>query len=114
MSQEFWREQQVREATKLSRSTRWRLESQGDFPARRQLSPNTVGWLRADVEAWIEQRAPVADQPTNQQKLAATIRRKTLEGSLPIADDQSIKRNLRQSESDTRPNLEKSQRQSRR
>lgn len=62
MENEYWRELQVREATKLSRSTRWRLESQGKFPARRQLSPNAVGWLRAEVEAWIQSRRPVAGQ----------------------------------------------------
>lgn len=60
MPYEYWRERQVREATKLSRSTRWRLESQGKFPARRQLSTNSVGWLRSEVETWIKSRQPVA------------------------------------------------------
>ncbi|MEF8767911.1 MAG: AlpA family phage regulatory protein [Candidatus Accumulibacter phosphatis] len=59
MTHEYWRERQVRDATKLSRSTRWRLESQGKFPRRRQLSANAVGWLRSEVEAWVVSREPV-------------------------------------------------------
>ncbi len=39
--------------TGLSRTTLWRLERRGAFPARRQLSPGTVGWIEAEVEAWI-------------------------------------------------------------
>jgi prophage regulatory protein len=59
MNYEYWRERQVREASKLSRSTRWRLERQGKFPARRQLSTNSVGWLRSEVEDWLSSRKPV-------------------------------------------------------
>lgn len=62
MKSEYLREPQVREATGLSRSTRWRLESQGKFPARRQLSSNTVGWLRSEVEAWMRTRTRVIRQ----------------------------------------------------
>ncbi|MEF8703077.1 MAG: AlpA family phage regulatory protein [Candidatus Accumulibacter sp. UW26] len=59
MTYEYWRERQVRDATKLSRTTRWRMENQGNFPARRQLSANAVGWLRSEVEAWVISRQPV-------------------------------------------------------
>lgn len=31
---------------KLSRSTVYRLEKRGDFPAQIQLSPNGVGWKK--------------------------------------------------------------------
>jgi len=37
----------------LSRTSLWRLERRGAFPARRQLSPGAVGWIEAEVEAWI-------------------------------------------------------------
>lgn len=57
---QYWRERQVREATQLSRSTRWRLERLGKFPARRQLSTNSVGWLRSEVEEWLTSRKPAA------------------------------------------------------
>ncbi len=49
----------VLEATGLSRTTIWRLESRGDFPRRRRLGPQAVGWLLHEVEEWIATRAPV-------------------------------------------------------
>ena len=49
----------VRQAVGLSRTTLWRLERQGGFPARRQLSANSVGWLKSDVDAWIQSRAVI-------------------------------------------------------
>lgn len=59
MSDEIWREKEVRLATKLGRTTRWRLENQGKFPARRQLSDNAVGYLRSEIEQWLASREPV-------------------------------------------------------
>jgi prophage regulatory protein len=55
---EYWRDPKICQATKLSRSTIWRLERAGKFPARRQLSANAVGWLRSEVEAWLASRQP--------------------------------------------------------
>lgn len=56
MQYEFLRWPAVQRATQVSRSTAWRLERDGQFPPRRQLSPNAVGWLRSDVEAWVNSR----------------------------------------------------------
>ena len=58
----FVRWPQVERATGLSRSTIWRLEKSGAFPARRQLSANAVGWLEADIDDWVKsrQQAPAA------------------------------------------------------
>lgn len=44
---------------KLSRSTVYRLEKRGDFPARIQLSPNGVGWKKNEVDKWIMGRSSV-------------------------------------------------------
>jgi prophage regulatory protein len=41
----------------LSRTTIWRLVRGGQFPAPRQLSPNAIGWLASEVDAWIATRA---------------------------------------------------------
>jgi len=41
---------EVRRLTRLSRSTIWRMESAGQFPARRQLSARAVGWVASEVE----------------------------------------------------------------
>jgi prophage regulatory protein len=40
--------------TGLCYSTIYNMEKQGKFPARRQLSPGRVAWMRAEVEAWLQ------------------------------------------------------------
>ncbi|MCH7498752.1 MAG: AlpA family phage regulatory protein [Nitrospinae bacterium] len=42
--------------TGLSRVTLWRLEGQGLFPKRVQLSPGRVGRIGREVKAWIDSR----------------------------------------------------------
>lgn len=59
MNNEVLRFPALREAVSLSRATIFRLEREGKFPARRKLSSRSVGWLRADVEKWIESREMV-------------------------------------------------------
>jgi prophage regulatory protein len=44
--------------TSLSRSRIFDLEQQGNFPRRRQIAPNRVGWLESEIDRWI------ADRPT--------------------------------------------------
>lgn len=44
----------------LSRVTIWRLETAGDFPKRRQLTSQRVGWLFEEVVEWARSR-PTAD-----------------------------------------------------
>jgi prophage regulatory protein len=41
----------------VSRSTLWRLEQRGEFPAHRRISANAIGWLEHEVDAWILSRA---------------------------------------------------------
>src|SRR5262245_23762515 len=52
----FLRSHEVVARTGVSRTTIWRLERSGNFPARRRLSPNTVGWRESEVEEWIASR----------------------------------------------------------
>jgi predicted DNA-binding transcriptional regulator AlpA len=40
----------------LSATTISRLERRGEFPRRRQLSRNAVGWLTSEVDTWISER----------------------------------------------------------
>lgn len=47
---------EVSQATGLSRNSIYRLESEGAFPRRLQLSRNTVAWCEADVRAWVASR----------------------------------------------------------
>jgi prophage regulatory protein len=48
-------------ATGLSRMTVYRLEAREEFPKRRRLGRNSVGWLEEEVAAWIQSR-PAATQ----------------------------------------------------
>lgn len=47
------RSKEVQEMTGLSRTTIWRLEREGKFPARVPLTASNVGWRQADVQDWI-------------------------------------------------------------
>lgn len=49
----------IQEVSALSRVTVWRMERDGKFPRRRQLSANSVGWLKSEVDAWVESRERV-------------------------------------------------------
>ncbi len=46
----------VSRLTGLSRTTLWRMERAGTFPARVRLGENSVGWIEEEVRAWIEAR----------------------------------------------------------
>jgi prophage regulatory protein len=46
----------VKARTGLSRSTIYLRIKDGSFPTPIALGPRSVGWLEADVEAWIEAR----------------------------------------------------------
>ena len=66
MQNEFLRWPRVRQLTGLSRSTVWRLEKNGQFPARRKLSANSVGWSLIELQAWMQSRNVAATQKTNE------------------------------------------------
>ena len=51
------REPECERITGLSRTSRWRLERDGLFPKRRQISANTIGWLQSELAEWINKRA---------------------------------------------------------
>ncbi len=46
----------VKAKTGLSRSTIYARISQGTFPSALTLGPNTVGWLEADIDTWIDKQ----------------------------------------------------------
>jgi len=50
------RSKEVQELTGLSRTTIWRLERSGKFPARVSLSSSIVGWRASDITHWITTR----------------------------------------------------------
>jgi prophage regulatory protein len=40
----------------LSPATIWRLRRRGDLPEPVRLSPGCVGWLKSQIDAWLERR----------------------------------------------------------
>jgi len=48
------RSKEVQELTSLSRTTIWRLERKGVFPARIPLTSGSIGWRLSEVQAWIK------------------------------------------------------------
>jgi prophage regulatory protein len=50
----------VDDMTGLSNVTRWRMEKRGEFPKRRQISPNRVAYLESEVLNWMDSR-PTSD-----------------------------------------------------
>lgn len=53
----------------VSPSTVLRWEESGDFPLRRRLGPNRVGWVRQELESWVSSREVVCTPSTPDQKL---------------------------------------------
>lgn len=45
--------QEVQHITNLSRTTIWRMEKSGKFPARVRLSSTRIGWRSSDIQNWI-------------------------------------------------------------
>ncbi|MCG6823163.1 AlpA family phage regulatory protein [Klebsiella aerogenes] len=46
------REAECRQITGLCRTTRYIMEKEGRFPARRKLGGRAVGWLLSEVTEW--------------------------------------------------------------
>jgi len=47
------RSKKVQKLTGVSRTTLWRLERKGKFPARISLCPGSIGWRSSEVDEWI-------------------------------------------------------------
>lgn len=58
------RSKQLCEILSVSRTTLWRMENEGQLPARIQISKRSVGWLDSDIEDWLERKA---NANTNQE-----------------------------------------------
>lgn len=55
----------LRKLLNLHKSTIYRLIEQKEFPAPIQLGPNSVGWLREEIEEWIASRPRGAARESN-------------------------------------------------
>ena len=55
-SQKILRRRDVERATGLGRSSLYAYMAEGTFPRPIKLSQRSVGWIAAEVDAWIAQR----------------------------------------------------------
>ena len=53
----------VKQRKGLSRATIYRKMQSLEFPAAKRLSANCVGWVAAEVEAWLTDRSPAGVRP---------------------------------------------------
>ena len=49
--------------TGMGYTSLFKLEREGKFPARRQLSPGRVAWIKAEVQEWMESAPAAAPFP---------------------------------------------------
>ncbi|WP_308369929.1 helix-turn-helix transcriptional regulator [Serratia marcescens] len=53
------REPECRRITGLCRTTRYLMEREGRFPARRKLGGRAVGWLLSEIQTWQQNQPKV-------------------------------------------------------
>ncbi len=53
------------EVSGLSNVTRWRMEKRGEFPKRRQISPNRVAYLQSELFEWRDSRPDAVGEYPN-------------------------------------------------
>lgn len=68
MSERLLRQDEVEHLTGLSRTTIWRRERKGEFPARRQIGGGIVAWLSSEVNEWITTRPTLGAVETQAEK----------------------------------------------
>ncbi len=59
------RQREVVERVGYSRMHIARIEKAGLFPKRIHLGPNSVGWVEAEIDAWIEAKVAERDSIVN-------------------------------------------------
>jgi len=72
MADRILRMTQVVAIAGLSRSTVYRLISDGRFPRQRALSARAVGWLESELQAWLQARRDGEPVPPPTQSAVAT------------------------------------------
>lgn len=58
---------EVCELTGVSRTSIWRLQRAGEFPAPRRLIGHRVAWLSSEIGEWIEARPVVGSEAGDDQ-----------------------------------------------
>lgn len=63
MESSFLRLPAVRSLCNISRSTIYRLEAEGRFPARIRLSKRVTAWRADDIAKWLQSRPLASETP---------------------------------------------------
>lgn len=71
MAQRFERLREVIGRTGLSRSSIYRRATEGTFPKPVQLGPNTVAWVGAEVDQWMDEQVAASRGEGHQRDNAA-------------------------------------------
>lgn len=58
------REPECRQITGLCRTTRYLMEREGKFPARRKLGGRAVGWMLSEIQEWQQSQPKVTTNKT--------------------------------------------------
>lgn len=56
------REAECRQLTGICRTTRYMMEKEGVFPARRKLGGRSVGWMLSEILEWQRQQPKVISE----------------------------------------------------
>jgi len=56
MSEQILKLPEVKSITSLSRSSVYRLITQGSFPKQIKLSERSSGWIKSEIEQWLADR----------------------------------------------------------
>jgi prophage regulatory protein len=59
---------ELRKAVPYSLTHIYRLEKKGEFPRRIKVGRNRVGWMEAEIQAWVETRMQARGQPEHPSK----------------------------------------------
>lgn len=59
---------QIKELTSLSVATIWRKERKGEFPSRRQITENRVGWVEEEILSWLNSRQQGVVAPSEERQ----------------------------------------------
>ncbi len=68
MQDSYIRRPEVEERTSLKDPQMWREEKAGRFPKRHRLTNRTVGWLKSEIDAWMQSRPTSAGEFPNLQR----------------------------------------------
>ena len=53
---EVIRPKELSKMLSISQPTLWRMEKRGELPKKVQISERTVGWLKSDIQDWLESK----------------------------------------------------------